>query len=619
MTVRPLALGLAACLPAPLLSARRARHRQPAERRVDAAAREPGRDHLLRRRAADSPLTPTRWRGLFKYHVDQRRRGRRRRDRSQKDAHTTPGTFSPQCGLSGTIVLHGGGCKNALGWYNATEPATTPADRSTPLVPADLQPPARTASAWTNDFCPLATRTTHPAVQHTWADPLPEFAANIRTDTNWAGGPVGFALIGCAGTGSARRPSTRRPSSTTSRRRARRPTARPGSRRSSTSRSPTRTPTTSRSRTSRPARRAGRAATGSQTMPLASGGNDGDFNDFVFYVSGLSCSGGGQPCTVPNQMGICAGGVTECAAAARRPLPSGGHAARPRSATASTTTATAWSTTTSPVRPPASSARRGVCVHPCDTQRVRLHLGLHLRHRRPVQGPRCIGKTCGIGSDLQRRRPASAAATASPARTARSAASATASIPARASAATTGACARTAPASRRAATAATARPDGPARPPVRKRRVRRDRLPEQDLPGRPGLRGGQLPGRLHGRDLPGRSGVHERLVLADPDARRRHAATADRRGDLGRRWLRHDRTRRELRQRRHDRHGRRERGRRRRSAAAAPHIGGITSCSCDAAGGPGVTGVLLMLAALGLAALRRRRDDGSPARARVRR
>ena len=46
-----------------------------------------------------------------------------------QDAHTTPGTFAPQCGLSGTIVLHGGGCHNALGWYNATNPPSAPAAR----------------------------------------------------------------------------------------------------------------------------------------------------------------------------------------------------------------------------------------------------------------------------------------------------------------------------------------------------------------------------------------------------------------------------------------------------------------------------------------------------------
>jgi len=41
-------------------------------------------------------------------------------------------------------------------------------------------------------------------------------------------------------------------------------------------------------------------------------GNDGDFNDFVFYVSGIDCEGGGMPCTVPSAMGICADGTTQC-------------------------------------------------------------------------------------------------------------------------------------------------------------------------------------------------------------------------------------------------------------------------------------------------------------------
>ncbi len=39
---------------------------------------------------------------------------------------------------------------------------------------------------------------------------------------------------------------------------------------------------------------------------------DGDFNDFVYSVEGVVCSGGGQLCTVPGQQGICATGVTSC-------------------------------------------------------------------------------------------------------------------------------------------------------------------------------------------------------------------------------------------------------------------------------------------------------------------
>ncbi len=40
--------------------------------------------------------------------------------------------------------------------------------------------------------------------------------------------------------------------------------------------------------------------------------NDGDFNDFVFYVSGISCSGGGQACDTGLQ-GACSVGRTDCA------------------------------------------------------------------------------------------------------------------------------------------------------------------------------------------------------------------------------------------------------------------------------------------------------------------
>src|SRR5687768_7036403 len=35
----------------------------------------------------------------------------------RNDAQTEPAAFSPLCGLSGTMVLHGGGCKVDFGWY----------------------------------------------------------------------------------------------------------------------------------------------------------------------------------------------------------------------------------------------------------------------------------------------------------------------------------------------------------------------------------------------------------------------------------------------------------------------------------------------------------------------
>ncbi len=221
------------------------------------------------------------------------------------DAHITPGTFSPQCGLSGTIVLHGGGCRNALGWYNATDPATVPKNIYT-IVPANLtQPPPNGISCADTDFCPLATRMTNQAPQHSWANPLPDFAANIRNDPNWAGGPVGFALIGSANSGSGC-------------------TETKYSQADINDHSPAGPPTngapwiTTLIYQSITDPNGYYIAFEDQPMCTASWhgctgqGNDGDFNDFVFYVSGIDCAGGGQACDT-GMPGICAGGVTQCA------------------------------------------------------------------------------------------------------------------------------------------------------------------------------------------------------------------------------------------------------------------------------------------------------------------
>jgi hypothetical protein len=95
--------------------------------------------------------------GLFLYHEINGVAGGDTAIDPINDAHTTPGTFAPQCGLSGTIVLHGGGCRSALGWYNATNPATVPTTIY-PIVPANLMPaPPNGISCEDNDFCPLAT------------------------------------------------------------------------------------------------------------------------------------------------------------------------------------------------------------------------------------------------------------------------------------------------------------------------------------------------------------------------------------------------------------------------------------------------------------------------------
>jgi hypothetical protein len=262
--------------------------------------------------------------GLFKYHEINGVAGGDIAIDPTVDAHTTPGTFSPQCGLSGTIVLHGGGCHNALGWYNATNPPSVPAPSAIyTIVPSDLtQAPPNGISCANSankpptpltDFCPLATRMTTQG--YTWADPLPDFAADIRNDPRWQGGPVGFALIGNTINGNvcpqtkyseaaindhspAGPPTNGQPWVTTL---IYQSIADPNGYYIAFEDQPT---CTASWRGCNP---------GSQTQALAApNGNDGDFNDFVFYVSGIDCEGGGMPCTVPGAMGICAEGTTQC-------------------------------------------------------------------------------------------------------------------------------------------------------------------------------------------------------------------------------------------------------------------------------------------------------------------
>jgi hypothetical protein len=115
------------------------------------------------------------------------------------DASTGPGTFDPTAGLRVAIVLKGGGCALALGWYNATQPPTPPAANAIyPVVPANLMPAFPNGiGCMDTSFCPLATRDDGAqAGQHTWADPLPIFDPQITASPNWLGGRVGFALIG---------------------------------------------------------------------------------------------------------------------------------------------------------------------------------------------------------------------------------------------------------------------------------------------------------------------------------------------------------------------------------------------------------------------------------------
>jgi hypothetical protein len=212
------------------------------------------------------------------------------------DAHQTPGTFSPQCGFTGQIVLHGGGCANALGWYNATPGSTTPplAAQIYTLVPANLtQAPPNGISCADNDFCPLATTDTTQAPQHSWVI-YSWNASSIASNPNYKGGQVGFALI--AGNDQCTQTKYSEAQLNVI---------------STTYGVPWVTTLIYQSTVNPSA-----YYIAFEDLPMAPAswsmyGCDGDFNDFVFYVTGLDCQGGGVDCDTM-MPGICAGGTTQC-------------------------------------------------------------------------------------------------------------------------------------------------------------------------------------------------------------------------------------------------------------------------------------------------------------------
>ena len=140
-------------------------------------------------------------------------------------------------------------------------------------------------------------------------------------------------------------------------------------------------------------------------------GNDGDFNDKVFKISGVTCDGGGEPCDT-GMPGVCARGVTQCQVGAGITLQARGHKSRRK------------------VRQPRQRLQRHRrrrrralhaaqlrlqqgCLHPqVRRQRVPLRGRPQVRHRRPVQGSALRRPTTARRARSARRAPASAAARA---------------------------------------------------------------------------------------------------------------------------------------------------------------------------------------------------------------
>ena len=186
------------------------------------------------------------------------------------DATSTPGVFSPRCDFSATLVLSETGTRFAVGWYNTDGATTLPG-------PADINVVVRVGT-------PVGAAIT---------------GAEIRSDPAYAGGLIGFALVGGQTHFSEARLG---PSCTTC--------ASPGPW------------VTSVIYASSVARHAYYVAfeDGTATDSPTGFGGDGDYNDYVYFFDGLTCAGGGGLCDT-GQPGVCAAGSLECAATGMRCVP----------------------------------------------------------------------------------------------------------------------------------------------------------------------------------------------------------------------------------------------------------------------------------------------------------
>ena len=178
------------------------------------------------------------------------------------DAAVTPDAFSPLCGFTAKFVLNQAGSHFGLAWYNET---------GTP-------PPASDLHVLLNAGAPVGTMFNGTA---------------IKNDPAYTGGLVGFALVG-GETHYTNKAYDNLCSDTTVC-------------------NPAATWITALMYASKNTPNAYYICFEDGGTGANSWNNDGDFNDDVFFLTGITCAGGGQPCDTGMQ-GICASGVTQCTA-----------------------------------------------------------------------------------------------------------------------------------------------------------------------------------------------------------------------------------------------------------------------------------------------------------------
>ncbi len=185
------------------------------------------------------------------------------------DAYDEPNTFSPLCDFTATLVLNQTGSTFGVGWYNVDPNATT-----APAI---------------GDIHVVIEATDNPGD----AVGMTVTGASIRNDPNYAGGLIGFALLTSHGPH-----YTEKKWNTVCNKGDCADT--PGPWILSLTYRSTVTPN------------AFYLAFEDGAQSDSGWDNDGDYNDYVVFFTGLTCQGAGEPCDVPGAEGICAQGLTDC-------------------------------------------------------------------------------------------------------------------------------------------------------------------------------------------------------------------------------------------------------------------------------------------------------------------
>ena len=225
-------------------------------------------------------------------------------------AKTGPGYFSGKCGFSAELLLMGSNCQVQFGWYNVTDPTSKTPPAASEVYPFMSGKPrdqlncveADGMTRKTDGFCPLAWDNRHPydlSIKRWTPKQFP--SGDISKDPRYKGGYIAFAVIGDASICPQNKYSMYEHNQ----------------------RNSSNVPwvqsllyhsTVDDSGFYMAFEDLAMSAADWKKTPSGGPGADGDFNDLVFYVSGLTCAGGNLSCDT-GQFGACAAGHTDCAVA----------------------------------------------------------------------------------------------------------------------------------------------------------------------------------------------------------------------------------------------------------------------------------------------------------------